>query len=77
MVNPYFRLKGRQGMFITLTAAPDHPASWIMSFLLFRLFDVTKPFPCSWFDQHIHGGIGIMIWQLPISFPGQRRQDLA
>jgi len=61
MVNPYFRLKGRQGMFITLTAAPNHPASWIMSFLLFRLFDVTKPFPCSWFDQHIHGGIGIMM----------------
>jgi phosphatidylglycerophosphatase A len=27
----------------------------------FRLFDVTKPFPCSWFDQHIHGGIGIMM----------------
>lgn len=49
------------GMFITLTAAPSHPAAWILGFLLFRLFDVFKPFPCSWFDKHIHGGFGIMM----------------
>lgn len=49
------------GMFITLTAAPNHPAAWILGFLLFRVFDVFKPFPCSWFDQHIHGGFGIMM----------------
>ncbi len=49
------------GMFVALIAAPSHPAAWIMGFLLFRLFDVWKPFPCSWFDQHIHGGFGIMM----------------
>jgi phosphatidylglycerophosphatase A len=49
------------GMFITLAWAPDHPAAWVLGFFLFRLFDITKPFPCSWFDQHIHGGIGIMM----------------
>lgn len=49
------------GMFITLTAAPNHPVAWILGFLLFRVFDVFKPFPCSWFDQHIHGGFGIMM----------------
>jgi phosphatidylglycerophosphatase A len=49
------------GMFITLISAPDHPAAWILGFFLFRLFDILKPFPCSWFDQHIHGGIGIMM----------------
>ena len=49
------------GMFITLTLAPSHPAAWLMGFLLFRLFDITKPFPVSWFDRHIHGGIGIMM----------------
>ncbi len=48
------------GMFITLIAAPNHPAAWILGFLLFRLFDILKPFPCSWFDEHIHGGFGIM-----------------
>ena len=49
------------GMFITLTAAPAHPAAWIVGFLLFRFFDILKPFPCSWFDNHIHGGFGIMM----------------
>ncbi len=49
------------GMFITLIAVPQHPAAWILGFLLFRLFDIIKPFPCSWFDQHIHGGFGIMM----------------
>jgi len=49
------------GMFITLTAAPDHPLAWLLGFLLFRVFDIAKPFPVSWFDQRIHGGIGIMM----------------
>ncbi len=49
------------GMFITLILAPPHVAAWILGFVLFRIFDILKPFPVSWFDQHIHGGIGIMM----------------
>lgn len=49
------------GMFITLTLAPDHPVAWLLGFLYFRIFDIFKPFPVSWFDKHIHGGIGIMM----------------
>ncbi len=49
------------GMFITLTLAPAHPAAWLLGFVFFRIFDIAKPFPVSWFDQHIHGGIGIMM----------------
>ncbi len=49
------------GMFITLAVAPPHPAAWLIGFVLFRIFDICKPFPVSWFDQHIHGGIGIMM----------------
>jgi phosphatidylglycerophosphatase A len=49
------------GMFITLIAAPQHPAAWILGFVLFRIFDIFKPFPVSWFDQRIHGGFGIMM----------------
>jgi phosphatidylglycerophosphatase A len=49
------------GMFITLTLAPNNPIAWLLGFLLFRLFDIIKPFPVSWFDQRIHGGIGIMM----------------
>lgn len=49
------------GIFITLTLAPKHPLAWIIGFLLFRLFDIWKPFPVSWLDAHLHGGIGIMM----------------
>ena len=49
------------GMFITLAFAPAHPAAWALGFVLFRIFDILKPFPACWFDQNIHGGIGIMM----------------
>lgn len=48
------------GMMITLFAAPKHPAAPLVGLMLFRLFDIWKPFPVSWIDQHIHGGLGIM-----------------
>lgn len=40
------------------------PAQWqwiIAGFLLFRLFDIWKPWPISWCDRNIHGGFGIML----------------
>lgn len=49
------------GMFITLTAAPEQPLAWFIGFIFFRFFDITKPFPISWFDRRIHGGLGIMM----------------
>ncbi len=49
------------GMLITLIIAPIHPAAWFLGFVLFRIFDICKPFPVCWFDQKVHGGIGIMM----------------
>jgi phosphatidylglycerophosphatase A len=37
--------------------------SWIslaLGFLLFRLFDIWKPWPVGWADKKLHGGWGIM-----------------
>ena len=35
---------------------------WIMvAFLLFRLFDVWKPWPVSWADRRVKGGLGVML----------------
>jgi phosphatidylglycerophosphatase A len=33
----------------------------ILGFLLFRFFDILKPWPVSWADQHLKGGFGIMM----------------
>lgn len=30
-------------------------------FVLFRIFDILKPFPISFIDKHISGGLGIML----------------
>ena len=33
----------------------------IVGFLLFRFFDIVKPWPISWLDKQVGAGIGIMI----------------
>lgn len=44
----------------TLTSATQW---WCVAagFLLFRLFDIWKPWPISWCDRNVHGGFGIML----------------
>jgi phosphatidylglycerophosphatase A len=49
------------GLFIALAAMPASPAVVAAGFVLFRLFDALKPWPISWFDRHVHGGLGIML----------------
>lgn len=34
---------------------------FFMPFVLFRLFDIMKPWPISWLDQNIKGATGVMI----------------
>ncbi|HEX4272370.1 MAG TPA: phosphatidylglycerophosphatase A, partial [Rhizomicrobium sp.] len=33
---------------------------FLLAFLLFRLFDIWKPWPVSWADQKLKGGLGVM-----------------
>lgn len=50
------------GIFLVLLAIPDISWFWcITAFLLFRLFDITKPYPIRYFDQKLQTGFGIMI----------------
>lgn len=44
-----------------LLALPDRPVVWVWAFLCFRLFDASKPFPVSWADRHVGGGVGIVL----------------
>ncbi|MET0084850.1 MAG: phosphatidylglycerophosphatase A [Sedimenticola sp.] len=35
---------------------------WLLAgFLLFRLFDILKPWPIGWLDRRVSGGFGIML----------------
>ncbi len=47
-----------------LLAAALVPFTWphvLAAFLLFRFFDILKPFPVSWCDQNLHGGFGVVV----------------
>jgi len=49
------------GFLLTMLAAPQGIKWIIIGFILFRIFDIWKPQPIRWLDQHIHGGLGIMV----------------
>ena len=46
---------------LVLQVAPRSFTGFFAAFVLFRLFDIWKPFPVSWADRHVHGGFGIML----------------
>jgi phosphatidylglycerophosphatase A len=47
------------GMLITLAFMPVGPWTALAGFVLFRIFDVIKPFPAGRFER-LHGGLGVM-----------------
>lgn len=47
------------GMLIAVLFIPVHVSGAIAAFVLFRLFDVIKPYPVSRFE-HLPGGVGMM-----------------
>ena len=57
------------GQFLTLLAIPVYETLYplptiyycISAFILFRLFDIWKPFPISYVDNNVKGALGIML----------------
>ena len=48
------------GQWLALAAAPLTATGVLLSFALFRLFDIVKPWPASWIDRRVHGALGVM-----------------
>ena len=48
------------GMLITMFAVPLSWQTLLLGFVVFRVFDILKPWPISYMDKHVHGGFGIM-----------------
>lgn len=48
------------GYLITMFMAPKGWLWVAIGFVLFRLFDIVKPFPIRWLDRRLPGGLGIM-----------------
>jgi phosphatidylglycerophosphatase A len=49
------------GLWITYIALPEGWLWVLFGFLLFRLFDIWKPWPIGWADSKVSGGLGIML----------------
>lgn len=49
------------GIWISLILLPNTWQWWLLGFVLFRILDIIKPWPISWLDRHVGGGLGIML----------------
>jgi len=49
------------GYWITMFLAPKSWLWILVGFVLFRFFDIIKPWPINWLDRKVDGGFGIMI----------------
>ncbi len=50
------------GFWITMLLVPVTDWQTVLAgFVIFRFFDMVKPWPISWLDKQVHGGIGIML----------------
>ncbi|MDD5578729.1 MAG: phosphatidylglycerophosphatase A [Methylobacter sp.] len=49
------------GYLITMWWVPFTWKTIVLGFLLFRVFDILKPWPIKWVDQYVGGGLGIML----------------
>jgi phosphatidylglycerophosphatase A len=48
------------GMTLSALLVPPTPSALLAAFVLFRLFDVLKPFPAN-VSQRLRGGLGVMV----------------
>ncbi|GAB4350982.1 MAG: hypothetical protein Kow0073_05880 [Immundisolibacter sp.] len=49
------------GMALTLLAVPPAWPHYLAGFVLFRAFDILKPWPVSMLDRQVGGGLGVML----------------
>ena len=49
------------GFWVTMILAPPTWPWIIVGFVLFRVFDILKPWPINWLDRQVGGGLGVMV----------------
>lgn len=49
------------GLLVTMWFVDFSWQNLLVGFVLFRLFDIIKPWPIKWIDQKVSGGFGIML----------------
>lgn len=49
------------GYLVAVAYLPPSPVVLAAAFLIFRFFDVVKPYPASWVDRNLPGGAGVVL----------------
>lgn len=49
------------GYLVAMSAVPLEWTWMLLGFVVFRLFDIWKPWPIRWLDRRVKGGLGIML----------------
>ena len=49
------------GYLVAVFLIPFSLTAMVIGFFLFRAFDIVKPWPISWADKKVSGGLGIML----------------
>lgn len=47
-------------MWLVLAALPMSPLNWLAGFVLFRIYDIWKPWPIRTIERRFKGGFGVM-----------------
>lgn len=49
------------GLWFALLWVPPEWWTALLAFVVFRVFDIAKPWPVSWADRSVKGGLGVML----------------
>ena len=49
------------GQWLVLLAVPLDPTLYVAAFVIFRLFDIAKPWPAGRVEHRLKGGLGVML----------------
>ncbi len=58
------------GQWLLLSVMPVNLYGYFLGFVLFRFFDILKPWPISWVDKNMKGGLGVMFDDMVAAFMG-------
>ncbi len=57
------------GYWLTMLFIPVHWIWMVLGFVLFRFFDILKPFPIGWVEKRVQGGFGVMLDDVLAAIP--------
>jgi phosphatidylglycerophosphatase A len=58
------------GQWLLLSVMPLNIYGYVLGFVLFRALDIFKPWPISWVDKNVKGGLGVMFDDILAAFIG-------